>query len=139
MTMQQHLRERAAIEQPKGFTLLEVLVSLALLGITVTVIIQLFSANLGLLARSEDYVGALIKAESKLREVLEEEALEEGTTSDTTSEGYAMDVKVAETLAEKTELLGVKVLEIELTVRWQKDRRERSIRLKTLKTVEREV
>jgi general secretion pathway protein I len=124
---------------PKGFTLLEVLVALVLLGITVTVVIQVFSANLGLIARSEDYVSALVRAESKMREVLEEGALEEGTSTETTSDGYTMDVKIVETLVKRTELLPVKIFEIELTVRWQKERRERSIRLKTLKTLEREV
>jgi general secretion pathway protein I len=132
----------AALQRPagrRGFTLLEVLVALVLVGITVSVVIQLFSANLGLIARSEDYVGALVKAESKLRDVLEGEGLEVGDSTETTAEGYTMDVKISEALTERTELLPVKLLEIELTVRWQKERRQRSIQLKTLKMVEREV
>jgi general secretion pathway protein I len=125
--------------RPEGFTLLEVLVALVLLGITVTVVIQLFSANLGLIARSEDYVDALVKAESKMREIVEEGGLEEGTSTEITPEGFTMDVRITETLVERTELLPVKVFEIDLTVRWKKARNERSIKLKTLKTLDREV
>jgi len=49
----------------KGFTLIEVLVAVALLGIAVTVVIQLFSANLRAIASSEDYIYASARAEAK--------------------------------------------------------------------------
>jgi prepilin-type N-terminal cleavage/methylation domain-containing protein len=53
-----------------GFTLLEVLVSLSLLGIAVTVIFQLYSANLRSIAGSEDYVAAALEAQSQMREIV---------------------------------------------------------------------
>ena len=42
----------------KGFTLIEVLVSVVLLGIAVAIVLQLFSANVRALATSEDYIYA---------------------------------------------------------------------------------
>ena len=51
----------------KGFTLLEVLVATAILGMAIAVILQLFSANLRAIALSRDYVSASIKAEAKMK------------------------------------------------------------------------
>ena len=51
----------------KGFTLIEVIVALSILGIAITVILQLFSVNLRAISQSEDYVMALIQADLKMR------------------------------------------------------------------------
>jgi len=66
-----------------GFTLLEVLVAFVLLVTTVTVILQLFSANIKALSRSEDYASAVVRAESKMREILDSETLSENTWTET--------------------------------------------------------
>ncbi|MGE5238662.1 MAG: type IV pilus modification PilV family protein, partial [Chloroflexota bacterium] len=79
---------------PHGFTLLEVLVAVALLGIAVTVVLQLFSANLRTLAASEDYVAAVTQAEVKMRELLDQESLIETAWTETSEEGHIMDVSI---------------------------------------------
>lgn len=124
---------------PRGFTLLEVLVATAILGIAVAVVLQLFSANLRALAVSEDYVSATKMAEAKMREVLDDAALTETSFSETTSDGYRIDVSVVNTLQERTETLPVKLLEISLTVQWTKGNRDRSLSLKTMKAVKKEI
>jgi prepilin-type N-terminal cleavage/methylation domain-containing protein len=61
----------------QGFTLLEVLVGLAIMGIAVILLFQVFSANLRSIAVSEDYTSAAVKAEARMREVLENAKLVE--------------------------------------------------------------
>jgi prepilin-type N-terminal cleavage/methylation domain-containing protein len=124
---------------PRGFTLLEVLVATAILGIAVAVVLQLFSANLRALAASEDYVSATKRAEAKMREILDDPSLTETSLSETTGDGYRIDVSITDALPERTETLPVKLLEISLTVHWSKGLKERSLSLKTMKVVKKEV
>lgn len=123
------------MNRKKGFTLLEILVALALLAIAVTVVIQLFSANLKAIYSSEDYINATIKADSKLREVLSDDNLSERSWSETTDDGYTIYGDVYKTLKERTEDLNLDLLEIDLTVRWMVGSREKSITLRTMKVV----
>jgi general secretion pathway protein I len=123
----------------RGFTLLEVLVALVLIALSVTVIMQLFSANLRSLSASEDYTAAVVKAETRMRELLESGPFVEGESREEGPEGFAYDVAIREALPEKTEGLGVRLVEVELTLRWKMGSRERALTLKSLKLVEREV
>lgn len=127
------------IRSNKGFTLIEVIVALSLLGIAITVILQLFSANLKALSRSEDYVRAMVQADIKMRELSESEGLEEKTWSETTEQGYRFDISVSEISKEKTETLQMRLMEIQLAVIWQKGQRESSHIFKTLKAVEKKI
>ena len=119
----------------KGFTLLEILVTLALLGIAITVILQLFSSNLRAISVSKDYVSAAIRAEAKMREILEDTDLTEKSWSEVTDEGYRFDAAITETLKERTENLQVRMLEIALTVQWSEGLKTKFLTLKTLKVV----
>lgn len=123
----------------KGFTLIEVLVATSILGIAVAVILQLFSANLRALSFSGDYVSASIKAEARMKEILDDEKIAEKAISETTDDGYRIDVSITEALKERTENLPVKLLEIDMTMSWLKGTKERSLTLKTMKIVKREV
>ena len=122
-----------------GFTLLEVLVATALLGIAVAVILQLFSSNLRALSVSEDFVHASIKAEAKMREVLDNDKPSETSFSETTDDGYRMDVLIKDTLKERTENIDIKLFQIDVTVRWIKGSKERSFTLRSLKTVKKQI
>jgi general secretion pathway protein I len=118
-----------------GFTLLEVLVALAVLGIALVAVFQLFSSNLRGLVASGDYANAVIKAESKMREILDEDTLEEKTWSETTQDGYRIDASVTGAAAERTENLPVELLEINLAVHWTSGAKERTFTLKAMKLV----
>ena len=123
---------RSVIRTKGGFTLLEVLVALAVTGIALTVIYQLFSGNLKNISASEDYVAATTAGETKLREFLAEQTLGEGTWTQTTEEGYVVEIHSTEVLKERTENLQVRAFDIDLTLRWKRGGRERSIHLRTL-------
>lgn len=122
-----------------GFTLMEVLVALALLAIAITVIIQLFSANLRTIHASEDYVSATMKANSKLREILSDDNLSERSWSEVTEDGYSIYASVYKTLKDRTDDLNVELLEIDLTIKWRAGNREKTIDLKTMKMVPRKI
>jgi general secretion pathway protein I len=123
----------------KGFTLLEVMIALAILGIAVTVVLQLFSANLRAISASEDYVSAAAKAEAKMREILENEKLSERTWSETTSDGGRIDVSINEVFKDRTSSLQVRMLEINLAVHWIKGTKKKSLTLTTMKVLNKQV
>ena len=122
-----------------GFTLLEVLVSLALLGIALTVILQVFSANLRNVASAEDYAYAAAKASARMREIVDHEAVSETAWSEMTPEGHRIDVAVVEYMKERTANLPVMLLQIDLTIHWMRGTRDKSFTLRTIKTVNRPV
>jgi len=127
------------VASSKGFTLLEILVALAILATAVTIIFQLFSAGLRNIAVSEDVVSAAVKAEAKMREVLSNEELTENSWTETTTDGYTFTVNITETLQQKTDSLPVQVLQIDLSITWTKNSKKRSLSLKTYKTVNKQV
>jgi general secretion pathway protein I len=120
-----------------GFTLLEVLVALAILGISVTVIFQLFSANMRAIRGSEDYISAAVTAQTKMRQVLDDDKLAEKSWSETTVDGYRVDVVVAETLKDRTKDLEVQLLEVILTVYWTKNSKTKTMTARGMKMIPR--
>ena len=113
--------------------------ALALVGIAITVILQLFSANLRALSVSGDYVSAAIRAEAKMREILEDTDLTEKSWSEVTGVGYRFDASVTETLKERTENLQVRLLEITLTMQWLEGSKMKYLTLKTLRVVNKKI
>jgi type II secretion system protein I len=133
------MNHRAPVFCRAGFTLLEVLVATALLGIAVAVVLQLFSSNLRALSVSEDFVLASIKAEAKMREILDNDKPSETSFSETTDDGYRVDVWVKDTLKERTENIDIALFQIDVTVRWIKGTKERSFTLRSLKAVKKQI
>ena len=122
-----------------GFTLLEILVALALLGVAIVTVLQLFSADIRAIAASEDYVSAVMRAEAKMREILDDDTLEEGTRSEAMENGCVADVTVSEIMKERTESLPVRLLEITLMFHWTKGTTTKSLTQKTIKVVTKRV
>jgi prepilin-type N-terminal cleavage/methylation domain-containing protein len=122
----------------RGFTLLEILVSIAIIGIALTVILQLFSSNLRALSVSKDYVNASIKAEEIMRELLEED-LSEGHRSEQTEDGYKIDIDIHRILEDKTENLQVEMMQIDLTIRWTSGLKDKRIDFTTSKVIEKAI
>jgi len=119
------------VSRPKGFTLLEVLVAMAILVGAVTLVLQVFSAGqLGLLT-TEDSVAATVRAETRLREILLDEKLQEGAWSEAAADGYRFDVAVVEVLQDRTETLPLRMLDVSLTARWQRGAKEKTLTLHT--------
>lgn len=134
---QEETMRRLPVKQ-EGFTLLEVVVAFSLLAVTVTVILQLFSSNLRVLATSEDYAAAVLRAEAKMRNVLDDKDVAEGTSSETTPEGYLVETTVTKVYEQRTRELPFEVLEIGVRLTWRGLLAERSMTLRTMKTVKKQ-
>ncbi len=78
----------------KGFTLLEVMASLAILSMGVLMVIQLFSGGLGLAMAARDQTGAVLLAREKMDEVLARSELKPGTTRGEEEKGLSWEVRV---------------------------------------------
>ena len=58
------------------------------------------------------------------------------TWSEETEDGYRMDIAVSEVMKPRTDSLPVKLMEVELTIRWSEGLKEKSLRLKTMKMID---
>lgn len=134
------------ISRCRGFSLLEVLVAFAILGIAIGVLLQIFATGLRSVALSEEYTYAALWAESRLAEIGVTEVLEEGEAAGELSNGYRWRSVVApyEPPSEETEqeddedaipFVDESVIpyEITLEVVWGEGGKERSVRLTTLR------
>lgn len=119
----------------RGFTLLEIMVSLVLICLVVVSVIQLSSANLRNLSASDDRIETLRRASEKMRQVLEGDLSEDKTWNDVDDDGYSYDITVAETLKERTDALALKFLEITVSAQYTKDNRSKRMTLQTAKLV----
>ncbi|MBI1911053.1 MAG: prepilin-type N-terminal cleavage/methylation domain-containing protein [Deltaproteobacteria bacterium] len=113
----------------KGFTLIEVLASVAILGLGIIAVTRLFSGSLGLAKASSDSTSKVLFAKDKMNQVLLEDNIKEGTSSGA-SEGFSwvMAVKEFEGALPKG---APKVLMIDLSVSGS----GAPLRITTLKTV----
>lgn len=115
-----------------GFTLLEVLVAMAILGLAVVVFIQGFAQGLRLLKLSGDHQEAILIADEKMHEVVTPVVGHEGGTEGrftwerTTKEIDAPDLEALEATTRW------RVYEIDVQVRWDE---RRHVDLATLRTV----
>lgn len=118
--------------RPAGFTLLEVLVAVAILGLTVVVSIQGFAAGLRLLKVSGDHQQAVLLADQKVREVVKP-ALGEDDGS-VGPYAWAREVRLLEApdLVVPGRPTRWKVYEIVVRVTWAQ---QRQVEVATLRTV----
>ncbi|MBI5236994.1 MAG: prepilin-type N-terminal cleavage/methylation domain-containing protein [Deltaproteobacteria bacterium] len=85
-----------------GFTLLEVMAALAILGIGIVMVIQLFSGGLGLAKASDDYTRKVLVAKEKMADTLLTEKLKEGVTKGVTEDGFSWAVEISQYDLKKT-------------------------------------
>ena len=115
-----------------GFTLLEVLIALAILSLAIVASIQGFAQGLRLLKLSGDHQRAAIVADEKAREVV----VPEGGHDEGTEGPFAWErtVRVVEApdLAPLGQVAHFRVYEIAVTVRWDE---RRHLEVATLRTV----
>lgn len=118
----------------KGFTLLEVMAAVAILGIGIVMVIQLFSGGLGLAKSSDDYTRRVLLAKEKMNETLSSSKLAEGATSGVTEDGLAWYVKVSPYEMKNAGETEAKVYKVIVSAEGQ-GTRKKTYTLTTLKTV----
>jgi general secretion pathway protein I len=124
----------------RGFTLIEVIVALAILGIGLTVIIELFSGGLRLARISEEYSKGVNYARSKMEEVMIQPALEEGTEEGEFDDTYrwAVGIEKVNLLPQRTDIEfnpPVELFLIKINVQWKSGSKTRSTSVESYKTL----
>jgi len=127
----------------RGFTLIEVIVALAILGIGLTVIIELFSGGLRLGRTSEEYTKAVNYARIKMEEIISKQKIEEGNEEGEFDNTFHWEVKVKKMDILPTEKNPdfkppVELFEVKVNVLWKsgsKGAKDRSASIETYKTV----
>ena len=120
----------------QGFTLLEVLVAFAILGIALGTLLQTFAVGLRNTALSEEYTQATLYAESVLAGLGVEEALEEGSLGGELDDKYSWRGSASvyqEPDGPELEDNGLLPYHVQVEVYWVDDDKERSVSLETLR------
>ena len=128
---------KADARRPEGFTLLEVLVALAILAIAVVVVMQVFSANLRNLSASEQQVIAATRAAAYMREILEDEKFPDVEPTGAEADGYRFSVALAKILEERYRPIPYDLYQVTLTVAWNEANRGKTIQVQGYKMVDR--
>jgi general secretion pathway protein I len=121
----------------RGFTLIEVVVAMAILGIGLVVIIELFGGGLRLGRTSEEYTRAVGYARMKLEEVSLSPSLEEGVQEGEFDRDFRwqMEVKKVNLLPpagiETDYRPPVELFQINLQVLWNSGLREKTFGLES--------
>ena len=119
-----------------GFSLIEVLVALTILGLVLGTLFQVFSGGLRNVAAAERYVRAAVIADSKLAAVGREIPLEPGRESGGRQGEYAWAVAItpyqATGDATKAENAAVQLYRVTVSVRWAHVLGERQVTIDTL-------
>ena len=124
----------------RGFTLIEIVVAMAILGVGLIVIIELFSGGLRLGRASKEYTKAVGLARMKMEEFALRDHLEEGNEAGDFDRDFRWQVGV-----KKVDLLPaekfpefrppVEFYQIKVDIIWRSGSRERSAGIETYKTL----
>ena len=123
-----------------GFTLMEVVVAMAILGVGLTVIIELFSGGLRLVRTSGEYTKAVNYARLKMEEVTIKPTVAEGSEEGEFDGTYRwqVDVKRVDLLPERIETdykPSVELFQVKVQVLWKSGAKERSAVFETYRTI----
>lgn len=126
-------------EENKGFSLLEVMVALAILGMALVAIFGLFSGGLQAARLVKDYDQALLYAQQKLEELNHSPTLRPKVErGEFEGSHYRWDTEVSPYSGKDWEDKGdssVKLLHIQVKVSWPSRRGERTLELNTLRMI----
>jgi len=126
----------------EGFTLLEVLIAVAILGTAIVVLLLQFSVALRAGSITQNVTVATLHAKEKIEELKMERELSESSQSGTFGDGYEWETQVIpyrhETIPEDEQIyegLKVETYQLSSLVKWKDGERTKQVLLTTLKTV----
>jgi len=122
-----------------GFTLMEVVVSMAILGIALTIILELFSGGLRSAKISEEYTKATWYGKAKMEEMLTVQDLSEGVTEGSFDSQYAWRSEVKKSNPKLSvddvvqTILPIDLYQIIVRVTWPSGSGQRSYEVESLR------
>ena len=126
----------------QGFTLLEVLIAVAILGTAIVVLLLQFSVALRAGSITQNVTVAVLHAREKIEELKMARELSESSQSGTFSDGYEWETQVIpyrhEIIPEDEQIyadLKVETYQLSSVVKWKDGERIKQVLLTTLKTV----
>jgi general secretion pathway protein I len=122
-------------KQSGGFTLIEVLVALSVLGITVGFAFRAFSGALASLDRGEHDQVAVTLAQTMLDRVGHDIDLRPGDQSGRTTDGFAWQLHMSanDTLADSVTDAGLQAIVVRVEVGWTEQGHAHQVRLSSLR------
>ncbi len=117
----------------KGFTLLEIIVALAILSLGFLTLVQLFSGGLRLTTYSEEYLKAMVLAQNQFQELESNDFEMDPMNGEFEEEGYFWEAKVGSYESELRDN-AFPVKKVTLRVYWDQEGREKEINLVSIAT-----
>ena len=121
---------------PRGFTLIEVMVAMAIMSLAIVTIIQLFGQGLRLLRAGGDHQRAVLLADQKIREVESVvEGIEEGEENIFRWERRVTREPQSQDAPEDTSAKPIRTFRVTVAVHWGKGK---AVEVATLRTIREE-
>jgi general secretion pathway protein I len=124
----------------RGFTLIEVVVAMALLAVGLTVIIELFSGGLRLGRTSMEYTKAVNYGRMKMEEIVVKQTMEEGSEEGKFDETFRWQIET-----KKVDILPVEkgidfkppaeLFQVKINILWKSGLKERSTYIESYKAI----
>ena len=135
-----HMDQRNRATSRAGFTLIEVVVALAILSVGLTVIIELFAGGLRLARTSEEYTKAVNYARIKMEEIAVKSKMEEGSEEGKFDETFRWQVGVKKVdvlpIEKKPDIkIPVELFQVQVRVIWKSGSKERSTYVESYRTI----
>ena len=123
-----------------GFTLIEVVVAMAILAVGLTVIIELFSGGLRSGRTSIEYTKAVNYARMKMEEIAVKQTMEEGSEEGEFDDTFRWQVetKRVDILPEKDKtdfMPPAELFQVKINILWKSGLKEKSTRIESYKTI----
>ena len=125
------------LSRDKGFTLIEILVAMAILGICLVTIMQLFSGGLKSSNVSDEYTRAIFHAREKMEEMLLAKELTEEALAGDFGDGFEWNAEISRVqLSEEEDAkIPVNTYTVKVQVQWSEGRHRKNFEISTLRTM----
>lgn len=123
------------LQKNKGFSLLEILVAFTIMGISLGILLKIFSSGVNNAVIAEDYIVATQIAESLMAKTGVETALAVGQSSGVEGDKYQWQVTVENNVNSEAEQDSeFELMAVQVLVRWdQEQQNARTVELNTIK------